>query len=169
MSGLQGIIDKFYKVIKPVSTVSNSIGMVALAVMMILTAVDVTLRKTLNMPIIGAYELIQFMMAITVAFGLAYCGVEKGHVTVDLVENRLSKRNRAVLNMVTGFLGLVIAILITWQTCVHITKLYDSKVLSQVLLIPIYPFVGLVAFGIALYALVLLVHFLEFIREGTNK
>ena len=167
MNGLQSIIDKLYKVIKPISTVSNTIGMVALAVMMFLTAIDVTLRKTLNMPIIGAYELVQFMLAITVAFGLAYCGVEKGHVTVDLVENRLSKRKRAILNMVTGFLGLVIAILITWQTCVHVTKI--TSVLSQVLLIPIYPFVILVAFGIALYTLVLLVHFLEFIREGAKK
>ncbi len=169
MTVLQAIIDKCYKVIKPVSTVSNSIGMVILAVMMVLTAVDVTLRKTLNAPIVGSYELIQFMMAITVAFGLAYCGIERGHVTVDLVENRLSKRNRAMLNLVTGFLGLLIAMLITWQTSVHITKLYESQVLSQVLLVPVYPFVGVVTFGLALYTLVLLVHLLEFIREVRGK
>jgi len=169
MNGLQRIIDKCYQVIKPVSTVFNTIGMVALAAMMLLTALDVILRKTINAPIVGAYELIQFMMAITVSFGLAYCGIEKGHITVDLIENRLSKRAHGILGIITGFLGLVIAALITWQTCVYILKQQQSQLLSQVLLVPVYPFVGLVAFGIALYTVVLLIHLFEFIQEGTGK
>lgn len=172
MGGLQRIIARFYKVMKPVSTVSNGIGMVTLAAMMFLTVSDVVLRK-MNMSIIvlslGSYELIQFMMAITISFGLAYCGIEKGHITVDILENRLSKRTRGMLSMVTGFLGLIIMGLITWQTCVHIINLRESGLLSTVLLIPVYPLVGLVAFGIALYTVVLLVHLLEFIQEGTGK
>lgn len=169
MSGLQRIIDTFYRVIRPISTVSNAIGMVTLAAMMLLTTADVTLRKILNAPIVGSYELIQFMMGITVAFGLAYCGIEKGHITVDIIENRLSKRVHGILGMITGFLGLVIAGLITWQNCIYIGKLYESQLLSQVLLLPIYPFVVLVAFGIALYTVVLIIHLLEFIYQGAGK
>lgn len=169
MSGIQKIIDKIYQIIKPVSTVSNAVGMVTLAAMMLLTAFDVILRKTINAPILGSYELIQFMMAITVSFGLAYCGLEKGHVTVDLIENRLSKRTRGILGIITGFLGLVIAALITWQTCVYVMRQVSTKVVSNVLLIPMYPFVGLVAFGIALYTVVLVIHLLEYIQEGTAK
>jgi TRAP-type C4-dicarboxylate transport system permease small subunit len=165
MRGLQGAIERFYKIIKPVSTVFNAIGMVTLAAMMFLTAIDVILRKAINAPIVGSYEIIQFMMGITVAFGLAYCAVEKGHVTVDIIENRLSKRTRGIVHITTGLLGIVIASLISWQTCAYIVSLYQSHLLSSVLLIPVYPLVALVAFGIIMFTLVLVIHLLEFIQE----
>lgn len=165
MNGLKKTISYLYEIVKPVSTVSNSIGMVALAAMMFLTAADVILRKLANMPILGSYELISYMMAITISFGLAYCAIEKGHVTIDLLLSRLSRHTQAIMNSVTGLLGLVIAALMTWQTCVYITLLIKSGLTSTVLLMPVFPFVGIVAFGIAIFSLVLLLHFLEFLLE----
>ena len=57
--------------------------------MMLLTAIDVTLRKTINFSILGAYELAQFMMAITIGLAMAQCGLEKGHIVVDVFISRL--------------------------------------------------------------------------------
>ena len=168
MNGLKTAISYLYKVLKPVSTVSNSIGMVALAAMMFLTAVDVTLRKLANMPIIGAYEMVQYMLAMTVSLGLAYCAVEKSHVNIDFVTSRLSARVQNILGSVTGLLSLIFAGLMTWQTGVYITQLASSQLLSQVLLIPVYPFVIIVTFGIAVFSLVLLAHFLEFLLEAMS-
>ena len=169
MSGLERVINSLYRILKPVNKVSSSVGMGCLAAMMFLTAADVLLRYVFNKPIMGSYELIQYLMAITVTVGLACCGLAKGHVTLDVLTSRLPRRTRAIINSVVGLLGLIIASLITWQTCIYITILQKSQLTSTVLLIPIYPFVAIVAFGFAFLCVVLVLHFLEFILEGARK
>jgi len=57
----------------------------------------------------------------------------------------------------------------TWQGIIYVPQVYDSGTLSYTLYIPIYPFVGVVAFGLALYSVVLLIHFWEFISEAKSE
>ncbi len=166
---MEPVIKSFYKIVKPVNTVASSAGMVCLAVMMFLTATDVILRYSLNKPIMGSYELIQFLMVVTVAVGLAYCGLEKAHVTIDIITSRMPRRARAVVDSITGLLGLIVAALMTWQLSIYIGMLQKSQLTSTVLLIPIYPFVAVVAFGVALYCVVLVLHLLEFIMESMRN
>ncbi len=169
MSGLERVIKSLYRIIKPVNNIAGSAGMVCLAAMMFLTAADVFLRYSLNKPILGSYELIQYMLVITVAVGLAYCGLEKSHVALDVLTSHLDRRTRAIVDSIVGLLGLIVASLITWQTCIYIIVLRKSQLLSTVLLIPVYPFMAIVAFGIAFFCVVLVLHFLEFILEGISK
>jgi len=117
----------------------------------------------------GSYEITQFLMAILVALGLAHCGIKKGHVNIDLVLMHMSKRTQGILGIVTGFIALITIGIATWQTCIYITMQARTNVASSVLLIPIYPFVGVVAFGLTLYFVVLIIHWLEYIQQGTNK
>lgn len=169
MNGLEKFIKSFYRIIKPINLVASSVGIILLAAMMFLTAADVVLRYSLNKPILGSYELTQYMLAIIISVGLAYCSIEKGHVNIDILTTKLSTRTRAILDSVTGLLGLIVAGLMTWQTIIYIPMLQKSGLVSSVLLIPIYPFVAIVAFGIAFYFVVLVLQFLEFIVEGMKK
>jgi TRAP-type C4-dicarboxylate transport system permease small subunit len=169
MDNLQKVIDSMYKYMRPISTVANSIAMISLAVMMFLTAADVLLRKLANAPIMGSFEFTQFTMLICTGFGLAYCAVEKGHIFVDFITMRLSKKTQGILGIITGFLALVAGILLTWQQFQHIGLLQQSNQSSAVLMIPLYPFVGLLTFSLALYTIVLIIHFLEFIKQGAGK
>ncbi len=88
MNGLEKFIKSFYRIIKPINHVASSVGMILLAAMMFLTAADVVLRYSLNKPILGSYELTQYMLAIIISVGLAYCSIEKGHVTIDILTTR---------------------------------------------------------------------------------
>lgn len=169
MNRLEQVITYCYKVMKPISTVANYIGMVALAVMMFLTAVDVTLRKVANMPIMGSYEMIQFTMVMCGGLGLAYCAVEKGHVVVDLVTGRLSKRVQGIMGSITGLIALAVCIILTWQAVNYVNLLMKSKQMTAVLIVPLYPFVAIFAFGMVMYCIVLIIHFLEFVKEGMGK
>jgi TRAP-type C4-dicarboxylate transport system permease small subunit len=143
--------------------------MICLAAMMFLTAVDVILRYTINKPVTGSYELIQFMMVITVALAVAYAAVEKGHVTIDIFTSHFPKKTRAIIDSLVGVLGLGIGIIMTWQACLYVGTLRESHLLSTVLLAPMYPFVGIVAFGLAFFSLTLLAHILEFVALGLKK
>jgi len=161
--------DLLYKVVRPASGALHSVGISVLGLMMLLTAADVTLRYVFDRPIIGSFDVSEYMMAVLVAFGLAYCAVMKGHVRVELVVSRLPQRTQAILDSITGFVGFVLFFVITWQCFAYVKILYDSKVTSSVLHIPPYPFAALVGLGSAWLTLVLLADFFDFLSKAVKK
>ena len=154
---------------RPLIKVLNGIAMGIVAAMMFLTATDVILRYLFNRPIMGAFELIEYMMAILIPFGLAYCALQGGHVSVDLVVSRFSKKSRSILGSITTLLCLGLFLLITWQNVLYIRENFESKLTSAVLLIPVYPFVTAVAIGSAALCLVLVIDFLNYLTEAVGK
>jgi TRAP-type transport system small permease protein len=169
LNRLNKIISVIYSKLNPVTSVANAIGMVALATMMFVTAFDVTGRKLFNTPILGSYEIVELLMAICIGLGLAHCGMMKGHINIDLLIMHLSKKANAILGVVTGFIAFVIIGIASWQTCVYIVNKINTKAVSTVLYIPIYPIVAIVAIGLILYFIVLFIHWLEFIQQATTK
>ena len=161
--------DSLYKIIRPVSQVLHSVGIGVLMALMLFTGADVTLRYVFNRPIGGSIELTQYMMAIIVAFGLAYCAVVKGHVRVDFVISRFRQRTQAVINSITGLLGFGLFSVVTWQLFLYIKELFDSGQSSVVMLIPAFPFVAVVALGGAILCLVLLADFLDFLSQAVRQ
>jgi TRAP-type transport system small permease protein len=157
------------KVTCPVSGILHSVGAGVLALIMFLTTADVVLRYAFNRPIVGSYDLTEYMMAIMVSFGLAYCAFLKGHVRIDLIVGRLPPRVQAGIDSVTGLLGFLLFGLITWQSFVYMQLLFASGLESTVLLIPRYPFAGLVCLGSAFMALILLSDFLEFLAAAVKR
>jgi len=133
--------------------------------MMFLTAADVTLRYVFNRPIPGSYELTEFLMAILVAFALAYTQVHKGHVSVDLVISRFPPRAQAVINTITIFFSLGIFAIITWRSIVYAGNVRLEGFVTSALDIPIYPFVYVVAFGSAILCLVLIYNLFEHLHQ----
>ena len=161
--------DSLNKLVHPAVRVLHGAGVSVLAIMMVLTAGDVTLRYVFNRPIVGSLDLTEYMMAIVVSFGLAYCAFLKGHVRVDLVVSYLPQRVQAVIDSLTGLLGFILFSIITWQSFVYMEILIDSGLKSTVLLIPRFPFAGLVCLGSTFLALILLADFLEFLSQAVRK
>jgi len=157
------------RVTHPIVSVLKSIAMGILVLMMFLTAMDVIFRYVFNRPITGSYELIEFMMAILVSFGIAYCAVMGGHVSVDLVVARFSEKTQAIIESITSLLSLGLFILITWQNVLYIKENFHSKLESAVLFIPAYPFIVVVAIGFAVLCMVLLTNFFRYLSEAASK
>ena len=157
------------RVTHPIVSVLKSIAMGILALMMLLTAMDVIFRYMFNRPITGSYELIEFMMAILVSFGIAYCALEGGHVSVDLVVARFPKKTQAIIETITSFLSLGLFILITWQNVLYIKENFHSKLESAVLFIPVYPFIVVVAIGFAVLCMVFLINLFRYLSEAASK
>lgn len=157
------------KFTRPLTNILLVAGTSILAMMMFLMATDVVLRYIFNSPLLGAYELIEYMMAILVPFGIVYCAHQKSHVSVDLVVGRFTKRTQAILGSITSLLSLSLFILIAWQSFLFIKENFESKLTSAVLLIPTYPFIAVVAVGFAVLCLVLLIDFLNFLSETVTE
>lgn len=156
-------------VISAISGWINSVGKGILAAMMFLTFADVSLRYVFNRPLTGSYELTEYMMVILVGFGIAYCAVVKGHITIDIVVSRFPQRTQAIIDSVTCLIGLGLFSLITWQCALHLKGHFEAGVASVVLLIPTFPFIAALTLGSAMFCLVLLTHLVEFLSQAVRK
>jgi TRAP-type C4-dicarboxylate transport system permease small subunit len=146
--------------IHPLSRFMSHVSSVILFLMMVLTILDVVLRKLASESILGTVELTEFMLVILVFFALAQTEVLGGHVKVDLVMSRFSRRVQSMMDMATQFVCFILSLLITWSSLVYSEKMRLSEEVTQDLLIPIYPFIYFVALGCLVLSLTLLVKFI---------
>lgn len=166
---LNKLQDWISRITNPVVGVLKGIAMSVLFIMMLLTASDVIFRYIFNRPIAGSIELTEFMMATMVSFGIAYCAVLGGHVSVDVVVSLLSQKVRTIIGIITTLLSLGLFLLITWQNVLYIKEIFDSGLESPVLLLPAYPYIGAVAIGFGALCLVLLMNFFQLLSEAVKK
>ena len=147
----------------------NSIAAAFLFILMLLTCSDVILRYLFNKPIMGSFELTEFMMAIIVSFSLANCALQKGHVRVDLLVSRLSERAQIVMNSLAYFAFLGLFALITWRIVPRAMEMMEFNQVGLISRIPVPPFVLLVAVGTAVLCIVQLKNLLDVLRKGSKK
>lgn len=150
----QRLVDFLVKILVTVATT-------ALAVMMFLMAADVVGRYFLNNPVPGGLEMVEYLMAILVPLAIAYCALERSHIAVDMVVDKLPLPVRKILRFFVGLLSFVFICLISWQNFAYIGEMYNSNLTSAVLRIPAYPFVAAVAVGMTVFAIVTIVQLFE--------
>lgn len=156
--------------VSPVSRVVNSVGMVMLVAMMLLTVADVTLRYLFRMPILGSLEITRFMLVSLVFLAMAYTQVKKGHVRLDTIFDRLPRKTQALIDSIAYLFSIGLVSLTTWQSIVYAQYMWTQGIVSEALRIPVYPFVLIVAFGSLLLCLVLVADFINSIdRVITGK
>ena len=157
------------RAVNPIVRIITYVAAGVLALMMLITAADVLLRYIFNRPIGGTWELTSYMMAVVVGFGLSYCALVKGLISVEVLTSRFSHRSQAVLNCITYFLSTCFFSLVTWQSILYIKLMFQSNLVSAVLRIPAFPFIAALALGCLVFTVVLLVDFLEYLSQVVNR
>jgi TRAP-type C4-dicarboxylate transport system permease small subunit len=137
--------------------------------MIFVPSVDVLLRVFFDKGILGAEELVSLMQVIIVFFALAYTAVQKGHIGVDLVYDRLPKRIQPIITSTISFICMVLCFLIAWQTFKHGKEAWGSSLTTVILKIPIFPFELFTGIGFLLTGLILLVAFLKSLIVGNGS
>ena len=140
-----------------------------LSAMMFLIMTDVVLRYIVKSPLIGSYEIIQYMMVILTSFAIVYCAHQRGHVSVYIVFDRLPKPFQAILGCLTSLIVLILFLLIAWQNTLYIKEIYDQKLTSAILYIPVFPFVAAVAISFLGLCLVALIDFFDALLKTVRK
>jgi tripartite ATP-independent transporter DctM subunit len=156
------------KIAVPLSRFLDQIGRAILALMVLLITTDVILRYFFNRPIKGSYELIEFMMVTLVFFGLAFTQTKKGHISITLLTVKLSSARQAVIRSATYLLCLFTFLTITWRGIVDAGSLRLDGVTSDLLMIPIFPFMWVVVLGSALLSFVFLIDVIKSINDVIN-
>ena len=144
---------------------ANTIGLVALVAMTLVTVVDVAGRYLLNRPLPGALELIELLMVFLVFGSFAFTEWQSGHVDVDVAVNRFPPGARAVCEAAAALLSAAFWGAIAWQTWVRALDIRAAGETSTNLGLPIWPFVVIAAAGSALFAVVLVARRVDVVRR----
>jgi len=171
---IRRIASRLDQSILAISRLFNTIGVSVLLVMMGLTATDVLLRYIFNSPIEGTYEAIELMMAVVFCFGIAYTQRQKGHVSVNLITLKLSKKKQAIIKSFISAISLGLFVLITWQSFLKANVAFHSGETTYGGVgpfghIPISPFVYLTSAACLTLCLELLVDLITSLTEVVRK
>jgi TRAP-type C4-dicarboxylate transport system permease small subunit len=99
-------MEVFVRFTEKVSKYMDVIAGAALVFIMVLTSLDVILRY-LGYPIEGAYDMVSLGGAFVIGFALPKTTLERTHVAVDIVVDKLRPRQRTFLNISTKVIVLL--------------------------------------------------------------
>lgn len=141
-------METLIRILQRVSKILSTIGGAALTFMMCLTVADVLLRAW-GRPILGTYEVVSLTLAIVIGFTIPKVSLDRGHVYMEIVLDKLSKRDRAIMNTFTRMLGLILFAIIAYNLFLIGNEFHASGEVSSTLKLPFFPisyFVGVCCF-----------------------
>lgn len=135
---------EFSDALRWISKILNAAAGISLTFMMLLTVADVLLRAG-GHPIIGTYEIAALTLGLVVGFGIPQGSLDRGHVYMEFLLSRFSKRGRNVMHTFTRALCLVLFALIGYNLFIVGAGFQASGEVSPTIKLPFYP----VAYGVA--------------------
>lgn len=151
---------RFLSEVHRVSRISHVIAGIALTFLMFLTIGDIILRF-FRRPIVGTYELVAFSGAVVIGFSLPLTSWVRGHIYVDFLVQKFSKKVQSIFNILTRIVSIFLFVLIGWNLVQYALDLKKSGEVSSTLQLPFYP----VAFGLAAASFLLcLVMFCDIVK-----
>ncbi|HXV79640.1 MAG TPA: TRAP transporter small permease [Candidatus Binatia bacterium] len=138
------------------------IGMVGLVVY------EVVMRYVVGRPVFGGFEITELAMVLIVSFGLPYCAITGGHVSVDVFSRFLDRPSLRWLNALVHLAGAALLAVVAWRATLYAVGSYQWGDLSNMLQIPKYPFQLAIAGSAALFALVLVLQAIRAARGTTD-
>ena len=154
------MIDRLEKWTARAAEIFNWVAATAITGMMLLTCMDIVLRL-FRRPIPGTYEVVGFLGAVFAAFSLGYTSVNRGHIAVDFLVQKLPPRAQTVIDGVNALICAVLFGLLARQSMRYAADLQSFGEVSMTLQMPVYPFVYGIAAGCWLLVLVLAVRVLK--------
>jgi TRAP-type C4-dicarboxylate transport system permease small subunit len=160
-------IASFEKFVVLISKLSDGISQIAVMAMMLVTIANI-LGRLFWRPIYGTFDYVSFFSVILVAFALAYCAVQRGHISVELIVTRLPQRIQGIIGCFTNILSLGIFIIVIWQCVVFAERMIRAKQVTMTALLPFYPFIYVIALGCFLLCLVIIVDLIKSLDKAVK-
>ena len=166
---MQAIIDGYRRLAKIISWFCGLIAALAAVVMTLMTVGDVLMRYFFNKPILGSFELTEYLLVIVVFFAIPWATMEGAHVRVDLITGRFVRKTQGILYAISCILSMIITFLFACYTFPEAKYVLELGEQSDMLNIPAYPFYYLVGIGFFVIFFVLIAVFFQYIEEAVSK
>jgi len=157
-------MERYISIVTRLSRIADKIAGFVLVAVMLLVVGNVLLRSIFKTPILGTYEYVGFFTAIIIGLSLAYCGIQRGHIAIEFLTQRLPIKIQALLDLVLNAATLVFMGLVSYQMGEYARTILKSGSVSPTTEAPFYLFITIVAFGLFLLCLTISVRLLEDLR-----
>jgi TRAP-type C4-dicarboxylate transport system permease small subunit len=143
------------KLMEKASMLMDIFARAAVAAIMVVTTVNVIMRL-LGSSLKGSVEIVQYLTALSIGLGLAFCAFHGGHVAVTFLTDRFAPKVQQFVGvivelLVAGFLGLTV-----WQLILYGYGMQQKGEIALTLGFPVYPIVYVVTAGVAVFLLVVI-------------
>ena len=122
-------------------------------VMAFLLLYEVIMRYGFNRPTIWVHDISQFIFGACYMLGAGFTLLRKGHVNMDMLYTRFSKRGKALADTISGLLFLLFLGIMVWQSgfMAYESVIFNEHQITSVFEPPLYPikiifFIGCVLF-----------------------
>lgn len=157
-----------WKIISFISDKMKIVGAACLVIMTLLTCVDVV-GRLLRHPVFGSVEIMSFLGTFAVAMALPLTQELKGHIGVEIVVTKLSRKVRAVVDLCTALASLVLFGLVSWQMYDYSWKFKESGEVSMNLELPEYLIIFVVACSFVVFTIIIVKDIIENFRILRTK
>jgi TRAP-type C4-dicarboxylate transport system permease small subunit len=137
-----------FDILRSISKLLNIIAGIAVTFMMLLTVADVLLRAG-GHPIIGTFEIVALSLALVIGFGIPQVSLDRGHVYMDILLQKLSKKGKNVMNTITRLFCIIFFLPLGYNLFNVGARFHASGEVTATIKIPFYP----VAYGVAVCCL----------------
>lgn len=156
---------QFTGLVKRISSSLNILAGLCVFLVMLLIVSNIILRVVFKHPILGTYELVGFLAALAIAFGLAQCALQNGHIAVGLIMECFSNRIQSFIESVVNIISLLFWGAVTWYLFQFGVAMMNKGLVSLSAQIPVHPFIFLVGLGVAGLCIALFFKSLTAMRE----
>ena len=153
----------FWKFIEFISDKMKVIGAACLVIMTFLTCVDVV-GRFLRHPVFGSVEIMSFLGTFAVAMALPMTHAAKGHIGVEIVVSKLSRKVRTFVDLCTSLVSLVLFGLVSWQMYDYSWRFKESGEVSMNLELPEYLIIFVVGCTFVVFTIIILKDIIESIQ-----
>lgn len=158
------VFQRYRNLLDKIVEICAIIAVIALTAMMLLTAADVVCRF-LGVTLLGAFELVEFTMAIVVPLAIAYCEKRREHISVNLIVKYFPKALQPWFDLVTSAITFLLFALIAYECWLNTKMFMANQVTSSVLLWKSWPFTIPCIVGFALTTLLLINHCITVMKQ----
>jgi TRAP-type C4-dicarboxylate transport system permease small subunit len=125
--------------------------------LMALTAADVVGRYIFNWPIRGAFEITELLLLVLIFAGLPLASRADEHVTLDFIDMLLGPPGRLLLRRLSHLVCGLLILGLAWRVFIKAGKIAGYGDTTEVLRLPVGPFVYFMAVMVTITAIVHLV------------
>ena len=163
-------MQRLASLVKGITSILDKLAGICIFSVMLLVVANIVLRTVFKQPILGTYEMVGFMTAMAVAFALAHCAFQNGHIAVSFIMEKFSQRIQSVIGIIVNAVSFVFWAAVVWYLTQFAQAMQVRGLVSPSAEIPVYPFIYFVALGLSGLCLVilfkLLISFTEAFQRG---
>jgi TRAP-type C4-dicarboxylate transport system permease small subunit len=146
------------------------IAAVLLAVLTAINVIDIVGTKWFRWSFPGALDFSEELMVFLTLLPIGYVVLERGHINISMVEDRMPKAVRFAFFIIKCLVGIVVAGFLCWRTFVEFQFVFKGMIgKTGFTELPIWPSNLVVAFSFGFFALVWLLLLIKALAAGMEQ